>query len=152
MIHILLHVLLVTHRIEIGRATMYYPGDGFCGPIRADGRRFKATDTHIAHRRIPLGTKGIICSSRTHRCVNTAVRDRGPYAMVIRCGLAKRPYKRKIKILRKCHYWKAGIKLIKGWRWRGVFDLTRPVAKAIGLRSFDKVYFIYKKSIKLGMK
>lgn len=133
------------HRVS-GRATVYYPGDGHCGSERADGKRFRPTDAHIAHRSLPLGTRGRLCSLRTGRCIETVVRDRGPFG-------AKRPCRagppagraRLARWGRVCYWWQMQIKLQPGWERRGEFDLTRPVARAIGHRAFDRVVFFYRR-------
>jgi len=130
-----------TEQIKIvkGKATTYWPGDGFCGQERADGRPFKPTDKHIANRTIPLGTKGIVCNKKL--CVFTFVGDRGPFGAVRSCSETTEG--RKIKWNRKCHRWKAMTKLRKGWKFRGKFDLTKPVSDAIGHNAFDEVSFYY---------
>jgi hypothetical protein len=122
-----------------GKATTYWPGDGFCGVERADGKPFRKTDSHIAHRNLPLGTRGIICNESL--CVFTSVQDRGPFGVVKSCKETENG--RKIKWEGKCHRWKAMTKLKKGWRYRGKFDLTKPVSDAIGHRAFDIVTFYY---------
>lgn len=133
------------HRVQ-GRATIYYPRDGHCGTHRADGKPFTKTDDHVAHRTLPLGTRGILCSLRTRRCTLTAVRDRGPYGAIRSCRGA--PPLKPAKLARwskTCFWWQAQVRLQSGWRRRGEFDLTRPVAKAIGHRPFDKVIFFYQR-------
>ena len=142
-----------------GRATVYYPSDGHCGSHRADGKPFRADDSHIAHRTLSLGTTGYLCSIRSGLCVRTSVRDRGPFGAVRRCdqglkaaGPLGRPRlrrwgKRRDGSYRVCFWWQAQIKLRPGWRRRGAFDLTRPVARAIKHKAFDRVVFFYKKRI-----
>jgi len=134
-----------------GKATSYYPGDGHCGETRADGRPFTALDAHIAHRRLPLGTEGFLCNARTGLCVETHVRDRGPWGAIHPCvegGPQTRGSRlappRRYQRGKVCFWWQAQIKLKPGWKRRGEFDLTRPVAEAIGHRPFDKVVFFYK--------
>lgn len=147
-----------------GRATTYWPNDGHCGPRLADGARFHRESRHIAHRTLPLGTTGHLCSIRTGLCVLVSVRDRGPFGASIPCSAANRDPsklrfrtrvghkprlvrwgKRRDGSYRVCYWWQAQIKLKSGWRRRGEFDLTRPVAKAIGHRAFGQVVFFYKK-------
>ncbi len=125
-----------------GLATIYWPGDRNSDTEKADGSRFKKSDRHIAHRRLPLGTEGILCNVRSGRCTETVVSDRGPFGTVKPCeaGLDEG---RKIKWRGKCHRWKAQTRLKRGWVFRGEFDLTVPVAKAIGHRPFDRVVFFY---------
>ena len=146
-------------RVETGRATVYYPGDGHCGPTRADGRPFRVGDDHVAHRRIALGTRGILCSGRTGKCVATAVRDRGPFgtfrANVPHEACPKRRAKKLAPKFRSCDEgrpmcWRGSrgcyrvrTKPKPGWKYRGHLDLTRPVAKALGHRAFDRVTFCW---------
>lgn len=128
-----------------GKATYYWPGDGFCGSERADGRPFSELDTHIAHRTLPLGTKGFVCNNRL--CVFTTVRDRGPFGAIKPCHETTNGYK--IRWDNKCYRWKAVIKLKNGWKYRGKFDLTKPVSDAIGHKAFDNVTFYYFSSKRL---
>lgn len=142
-------------KVQAGRATIYYPGDGHCGTHRADGRVFKKTDSHIAHRWLPIGTTGYLCNVKRGLCVKTTVRDRGPFGAMLPCR--KDPSTAKgigipklIKWGRVCYWWQAQTRLQKGWRYRGVFDLTRPVARAIRHKAFEKVVFIYLRSARVA--
>ena len=142
-------------KVATGRATIYYPGDGHCGKFKADGSRFRKKDSHIAHRTLPIGTSGALCNLRTGKCVSTTVRDRGPFGALRACrrgepedySYANRTYSaKKIRWKRKCYYWQNQPgQLQQGFRYRGAFDLTRAVAKAIKHRPFDVVVFFYKK-------
>ena len=146
------------YEFKEGRATIYWPKDGHSGKFKANGKRFKVEDAHIAHRRLPLGTRGIICNNRSKRCVTTVVHDRGPYGAIISCSKhvgkpavyvaynGKRFEARKINWKKSCVWWQAQPgKLIVGWSRRGNFDITRSVAKGIRHRPFDKVIFLYMK-------
>lgn len=138
-------------RIKAGKATIYYPGDGNCGKWKADGSRFKKTDSHIAHRRLPIGTTGYLCSVKHGLCIRTSVQDRGPFGAMLPCDKDPSEAKgignpRLIKYGRACYWWQAQTRLQEGWRYRGEFDLTRPVAKAIRHKAFDQVVFIYTRS------
>jgi hypothetical protein len=135
--------LLGYHPVH-GRATVYYPRDGHSGFHRADGRPFTRQDHHIAHRTLPLGTTGYLCSVRTSRCVLASVQDRGPFGAKRSCKGRTPAKARLIKYGRTCFYWQAQIRLKPGWARRGEFDLTRPVAKAIGHRPFDPVVFFHR--------
>lgn len=112
-------------------------------------RCFFDTQTHIASRTIALGTHGVICNLRTNMCVRTRVMDRGPYGAIIPCKEIndKRLTSklRKLNIGNKCYYYQVQIKLRSGWKRRGKFDLTLPVARAIHHHPFDMVIFIYAK-------
>jgi hypothetical protein len=145
------------YRVEVGAATIYYPGDGNCGTHKADGTRFTKKDNHIAHRRLPLGTPGFVCNIRTGACVRTVVSDRGPWGAVIPCRRYKGPSKggigtpKRHKWGRVCFWWQAQIKLQPGWKRRGKFDLTRLVARAIGHKAFDRVVFFYSRVCELSI-
>ncbi len=148
---ILLLLLLSTEfKLEYGKATIYWPKDGNSTHVRADAKPFTEEDGHIAHRELPIGTRGFLCNKRTKRCVRTIVKDRGPYGAFHPCGLPrtkseskkfKKP--RKTRYKGKCHWYQVQIELSKGWMRRADFDLTRPVSKAIWHRSLDEVIFIY---------
>ena len=139
--------------LAIGLATIYYPGDGFSGKHKADGTAFVMGQNHIAHRKLPLGTEGWVCSLKSGICYRTVVRDRGPYGAIRKCsegvGSAK-PYVsatgfhpiRKIRWKGSCYYWQSQHPLSPGWRYRGEFDITRRVAKKIKMRAFDRVIFV----------
>lgn len=150
-------------QIENGRATIYYPGDGHCGKERADGKSFKKVDNHIAHRFLPLHTSGVLCNFRTRRCTRTTVRDRGNFGSLLPCNKAKKNSKRlrphrwngktfhvkKIRWRGRCYWYQVQPGLLrKGWEYRGTFDLTIPVARAIGHRAFEQAIFIYTKRTK----
>lgn len=135
--------------ILVGLATSYWPGDGLNAGICANGKPFTHADWHVAHRSLPLGTRGTLCNLRTGMCVPTVVADRGPFGCIRRCETmipeeARRLKARRIKWKKKCHWWKACVGRIDGdWKYRGKFDLTQPVADAIGHRQFDEVAFYY---------
>jgi hypothetical protein len=150
---VILLLLLTGFFAESGKATIYYPGDGHCGTIKANGKTFKRTDSHIAHRWLPLGTSGVLCNLRTKRCTRTIVEDRGPWGAVIPCARYKKDPTsrfpaRKIGRGKRCRVWQTQIKLKDGWSRRGSFDITVPVAKAIHHQAWDTVVFIYSKEDK----
>jgi hypothetical protein len=142
-----------------GLATIYYPGDRSCGHEKADGTLFTKDDSHIAHRWLPIGTKGFLCNPRTSHCVLTVVRDRGPFGSIKPCkGEKPSPYTAKGKVFhaqkitwnKRCYWWQAQPgRLQKGFRYRGEFDVTRPVANKISMTAFDKVVFYYGTGAKL---
>jgi hypothetical protein len=149
---VMLMALLGLARQQSGLATMYYPGDKSCGVEKADGTPFTIHDEHIAHRWLPLGTTGYLCNFRNQQCAITVVRDRGPFGSIKSCSKGEpAPYEvsgkvflpRKIKWNRKCYWWQAQVRLQKGFKYRGTFDITRPLAKKIAFRAFDRVVFFY---------
>lgn len=130
-----------------GIASLYYPGDGHCGKIRADGRRFRATDIHVAHRSLPLGIPVIVENMSTGQWTATTVQDRGPFGYCLHktrhvphCPRVPRTIDRG----RPCpatHRWVVRTRLRRGecGYYRGVVDLTLPVARKVGIRSFAAV-------------
>lgn len=138
---ILLQLLGIHEASRTGLATTYWPGDGHCGGERADGRAFTSEDAHVAHRRLPMGTSGFLCSKRTGLCVWTSVRDRGPFGALRSCQEVRQG--RQLKWKGQCMRWRAMTRLQEGWAYRGEFDLTRPVSQAIGHQPFDEVVFFY---------
>jgi hypothetical protein len=137
-----------------GKATIYHLGDGHCGRYKADGKKFTSEDDHIAHRWLSLRLKGRLCNIRTKLCIIASIGDRGPFGALRECGKGKPvDYKVAGKIFRakkitwnkKCYYWQAQpYKLQKGFKYRGEFDLTKPIARKIDHRPFDKVIFYYR--------
>ena len=137
--------------VHTGLATSYHPGDKMSGSTKADGTSFVKGENHVAHRHLPLGTRGYLCNKRTSKCVRTTVRDRGPFGALRACRYGKpSPYRvgkfvfhaRKIKWRGKCVWWQAQPRRLQpGFRYRGEFDVARVPAKAIGLRAFDSVVF-----------
>lgn len=137
---------MLTAKVIIGIATVYISGDGFTGSFRADGKRFHNSQLIVAHRTLPLGTRGWMCSARTGKCVGVTVSDRGPYGAYYACSNGRRlpgtpPG-------RWC--WRNGYRgLSPGEQYRGTFDMTRAVQKAIGHRAFDRVMFVYRRTNRL---
>jgi len=108
-----------------GLASVYWPGDGQCGEVRADTKPFKPGQCHLAHREWPLGTRVRICSKETGSCAITRVRDRGPYGACDRRGMDPRTHQCRGK-------WMLKRKPSDPGTWRGIADLTRCVWKRIG--------------------
>lgn len=151
-------ILLVPTHVTSGRATTYWPGDGMNPGYLPSGRKFTRHQRHVAHRWLRLGTRGVICSLRTLRCAETSPEDRGPWGAVRPCaaglgaaesflvGVPKWRTPRRIRWLGRCHWWHAQVpRRLPGWRYRGAFDLTRPISKALHHRSFDRVAFFWRK-------
>lgn len=141
---LVIHVLAL---MDVGRATVYWPGDGHSGAKKANGGSFTDEDYHIAHRSLPLGTVGVLCSFTGRRCTVVTVQDRGPYGAVTKCCNVHKLKKSRYRIhyfwqKGKCVAWQVQIRLRRGWKRRGDFDLTKPVAKQIGHTAFDYVVFV----------
>ncbi len=62
---------------HFSRASWY--GPGFYGKRLANGRVYIKTDTFVAHRSLPFGTKLRIMNLTNGRSVVATVEDRGPY-------------------------------------------------------------------------
>lgn len=95
-------------------------------------RLVRPTDNIIAHRTLPCGTKVRLTNLRTGKTTTTKVGERGPYGACISEG------------------WIYGTPCPKGkWRvkkkeeddgvWRGSFDLTPRVGRAIRHNGFELV-------------
>ena len=138
--------MLLGMKVIVGLATIYWPNQN-CGDTLANGEKFTANDAHVAHRWVKLGTRGVICNKRTKLCAETIVKDRGPFGQLLPCAKAQNivlPRRAiKIKWRRRCYYWVGKTKLLKGWKWRGKFDLAPALAKKLKHRSFDAVSFTY---------
>jgi hypothetical protein len=141
-------LLFQGNTFQISPATIYWPGDGQCSQKLANGRDFKRSDNHLAHRRLPLGLHGVVCSLRTFRCERTVVSDRGPFGAIQKCRSRFDRFigfkeTKKIKWHGQCHFWQTQVRLAKGWQRRGDFDLTLPLAKKLGHKQFEPVIFFY---------
>lgn len=128
-----------------GPASIYWFGDGYSGPHLAScngrdpitlrypcQRCFFPHSKGIAHRWLPLGTKGLLCKqdSAGLDCITTVVRDRGPWG-------AKRGTR-----------WQKQVgKLKKGWKRRAEFDVMRATARRLGVKPFDRLMFFYHRKV-----
>jgi rare lipoprotein A len=57
-------------------ASVYGGRDGYCGSRTANGERVDCSAMTAAHRRLPFGTRVLVCHSR---CVTVRINDRGPW-------------------------------------------------------------------------
>lgn len=105
--------------IDIGLASVYGLGEPWSGDVTASGQ---PVGVGIAHRTIPLGTRVLVCRLDRLRCVKTITFDRGPYGCVPHEGTGWRVAGGRP---RRCPH---------GWRFRGVADLSAPVARELGYR------------------
>jgi hypothetical protein len=130
-----------------GIASFYHPGDGHCGPYRADGRRFRKTDFHLAHRSLPLGLPVIVENLKNGLWTSVIVRDRGPFGFCVHktrrhphCPRSPNPLHRGRRCPRT-HRWVVRTRLRRNecGYYRGVVDLTVPVARKIGAFTFTPV-------------
>lgn len=129
-------------RVQTGVASVYWPGDKHSGATCADGKPFTKERCHIAHRSWPLGRRVRVCSLRTKRCTTTFVGDRGPWGACDKRGVNPRTFACRGRWFAQVYTkgkWKVRYRG-KGWvvvpkkqgEWRGVADMSRCVADAIG--------------------
>lgn len=106
----------MTWLIAVLLATTYAtPGDRWDNGQLACPRVTRAQIEHgVAHRSLPCGTRLLLCSGRTWRCVAAWVVDRGPYGAI--CG----------------GRWRVMRRLRPGCKWRGDLDLRPGTASALG--------------------
>lgn len=98
---------------ESGPLSVYRPGDGSNSGQLACGGAFTKTQIHIAHRRwkkLGCGRLVVVRSRQTGRVVLAAVRDAGPFGIVDDAG--------------SWRVWTKGRPLPRGWRYRGLTDLS----------------------------
>ena len=63
--------------VEFGKASWY--GPHFFGNLKANGKKYRRTDFHIAHKTLPLGSHVRVTNLTNKKSVVTVVQDRGPY-------------------------------------------------------------------------
>lgn len=122
---------------QTGIASVYFPSDGHCGAIRADGKPFSAGSWHLAHRRLKLGTKVLVFNPKTWRVAVVPVKDRGPYGF---CSCKAKPMRRPSHGCAPGCKWRSFLpNRCRVGYYRGVVDLTRPVAHHLGIKGFTVV-------------
>ena len=146
----LLHVQNPTLKSDYGIASSYWPGDGMCGKQRADGKPFTASDNHIAHRWLPLGKKVWVKNLRTERWAKTTVRDRGPFGFCLYKSNGCPQHPKKLSRGRRCpegYKWVVRTRRRKGecGYYRGIADLTLPVARRIGATQMTPIRLWWRK-------
>lgn len=114
-------------RVERGRLSVYWPGDGFNAGELACGGRFEATQEHVARRdwrRLGCGRRLVVCALATRRCARTTVRDAGPF------GIYRGPLRNAVREGR----WRVWTRRRPppGWRFRAVVDLSRALWVRLG--------------------
>ena len=63
---------------QYGKASWY--GPRFFGNKKANGKKYRRADFHVAHKTIPLGTSVRITNLTNRKTVVAVVEDRGPYS------------------------------------------------------------------------
>jgi hypothetical protein len=136
--------------VQVGIGSPYWPRDGHCGLIRADGKAFTADDDHIANRELPLGTPVLLCNLHSLHCTTTHVRDRGTF------GFCQHKVQRAPRCPPPPPFWKIGRGCPRGYRYvvrthrrrgecgyyRGIADLTLPVARRIALNGLRPIVVV----------
>jgi len=114
-------------RVDIGRLSVYRPGDGWNLGELACGGRYTSTQVHLAHRewrRLGCGRSVYVCAHLTGRCVLTRVMDAGPW------GIYRGPIRNAVPDGR-WRIW-ANPRPPKGWRFRALADLSWALWKQLG--------------------
>ncbi len=100
------------------------PGDKWAGGASVClWREVRPTDHIIAHRTLPCGTKVLVRNMRTNLATIATVGDHGPYGACLDEGWVKGT---------RCQSWVVKKHATDPGTWRGSFDLTPSVGKAIG--------------------
>ena len=123
-----LGLLLAAGEVEVGRLSVYWPGDGFNAGELACGGRFRAEQEHVARRdwrRLGCGRPLVVCALATRRCVLSEVRDAGPF------GVYRGPLRNAVREGR-WRVWTRSLRPPPGWRYRAVVDLSRGTWQRLG--------------------
>jgi len=143
-------------KVYTGMASSYWPGDGHCGQERADGKKFTRKDHHIAHRTLPLGSTVLVCNPWNNQCSKTKVQDRGTFGFCLKLGSTQPqcPKSYPKKVYQGCpagYKWVVRTQRRRGecGFYRGIADLTVPVAREIGLKGIQPVVIVSFKKRKL---
>lgn len=127
-------------RVDVGRLSVYRPGDGWNKGELACGGRYTDSQVHIAHRdwrRLGCGRKVLVCAEVTGKCVVAKVMDAGPW------GIYRGPLRRAVPE-KRWRIW-TNPKPPKGWRFRAVTDLSwalwKKLGKPAGLSNVKLVFF-----------
>lgn len=100
----------------VGALSYYHPGDGHNAGTLSCGGTLTWKSHHVAIRqwRGKCGAPAVVCTPVTHRCVLTKVMDSGPWGAT------------------KGKRWQVQIKLKRGWKRRGVVDLSPALYNELG--------------------
>lgn len=119
---------------ETNYATIFAKhGDRWNGGPSPCLRRIVQPDDHIiAHRTLPCGTTVLLYNPKTKMSTVAIVGDRGPYGACTAEG-----WRRGTRCPKG--YWVVKRKRSDPGVWRGGFDLTPSVSKALGHKSFQLI-------------
>lgn len=134
----LLVALLGLHSYDTGRLSVYAPGDGHNRGELACGGALTRAQEHIAYRKwrkVGCGRRVVVCAEATGRCVETAVRDAGPYGVYL--GSLKNA-RVATRIERRTGTPR------ERWRWRGAADLSHALWARLGRPHFlSKIHLFF---------
>lgn len=129
MLGVILDILPFLLPMQYGLASQYdWPRDPLSGKSLACQYQFKpdafkeARKQGCAHRFLPCGTRLLISNPRTGRSQVCTVVDRGPYGATYRGK------------------WVVKIRKTDPGEWRGIIDLSMPVADRLGLNGLEPVF------------
>ncbi len=117
---------------ESGPLSVYRPNDGYNHGKLACGGQYTENQVHIAHRRwrqLGCGRKVWVYSKQTKRYIEAIVSDAGPFGIVNNKGHWKT--------------WTKSYKPPKGWRYRGMVDLSWALWKKLGRPEFLSTAHLY---------
>ncbi len=105
------------------------------GPSPCLLRMVEPTDNIIAHRTLPCGTKVLLLNPRNRMKTVAYVGERGPYGACT---------KRNWQLGTPCPrgYWRVKKRATDPGVWRGAFDLTPRVSRAIGKRGIEEIVLV----------
>lgn len=133
----LLFALLGTAQLttDRGYATRFGGDDDMLvgGHMACTRKAMGNTDRICAHRTLPCGTVVMVQNLRTKQMATCVVADRGPYGATLPNG----------EIILK-------LKAEEEGTWRGLIDLSPPVARDIGLRGRELVTLVYESPGRAG--
>ena len=97
-----------------------------------NNRRVRPTDSVIAHRTLPCGTRVLVTNPRTGLSAMARVGERGPYGACVEPGWSPGDHcPRRMTTIKR--------RRTDPGAWRGSFDLTPAVQTAIKHNGFEKI-------------
>jgi hypothetical protein len=131
-----------------GKRVRLSPGRPACAGL---GWPIKSSTFLVAHRSLPCGMQVLVHNPRTKRFAEARVLDRGTFGAVgchlpqgLRCVSCRAEGARP--------GWCIKIRRAQPGRWRGIADLSFPLANAIGLRAPEKIQILYTEKARLQAK
>lgn len=160
-----LKMIIKSEGYEAGPLSFYKPGDGYNHGELSCGGRLTNQTRHIAHRRwkqLGCNRRVLLYATVTGKWAVSHVRDAGPF------GIIKKEQERqkwKSKYNQRCctqhqslkgpgHWrmWTKSYQAPKGWKWRGVTDLSVALWKDLGRPPFlSQIHIWFLPALKKGM-